>query len=218
VPKPRGWDSYVLPIRISGVAASVNMIMAAPGEMRKTQLRDLVHALNPRKAAPENPARVPGPFQYLDIDIEATQILYCPDPKKMPRDGKYGGDPGQDWLLNTATGGSDRSRCLGLQGVLGWNARRNLQLPAAAAGFCSAEDDCPELMPLAGERRLVLDGKGKPDLRKLFIGDDPRTAERLLSNRLLFDAVREVPTQFELSRRYALLLRYVARWSVAHRV
>jgi hypothetical protein len=136
----------------------------------------------------------------------------------MPRDGKYDADPGQDWLLNTATGGSDRSRCMGLQGVLGWNAGRNLQLPTVAAGFCSAEDACPELMPLVGERRLVLDGEGKPDRWKMFIGADPRTAERLLSNRLLFDAVREVPTNFELSRRYALLLRYVARWSVAHRV
>ncbi len=120
--------------------------------------------------------------------------------------------------MNTATGGSDRSRCEGLQGVLGWNARRDLRLPTASAGFCSTEHDCPELAPLAGERRLMLGGDGRPDLRKMFIGDDPRTSERLLSNRLLFDAVREVPTHFELTRRYALLLRYVARWSVAHRV
>ena len=159
-----------------------------------------------------------GNFQYLDIDIEATQILYCPDSKRIARDGTYTGDPGQDWLLNTATGGSDRSRCEGLQGGLGWNARRNLQLPTTSPRFCSTEDDCPELLPLAGERRLVIDGQDRPDLRKMFIGDDPRTAERLLSNRLLFGAVREVPTQFELSLRYALLLRYVARWSVAHRV
>lgn len=221
--KPRGWDSYVLPIRLSGTAESVNMIMAASGEMRKTQLRELLQALNPRTAPSGNPALARGPYQYLDIDIEATQILYCPDGTPVARDGGFTPE-GPDWLLNVATGGSEASRCKGLQGVLAWNARRNLRLPTAEPGFCSDEHDCPELLPLVGQRRLLVreraapDGGDLPDLRKMFIGDDPRAAERLLSNRLLFDAVRETPTNFQLSPRYALLLRYVARWSVAHRV
>jgi len=46
-PKPRDWDSYVTPVRISGTAESVNMIIAASGEMRKTQLRGLIHSLSP---------------------------------------------------------------------------------------------------------------------------------------------------------------------------
>ena len=46
VPKQRSWDTYVSPIRLSGTAASVDMLMAASGEMRKMQLRSVLEVLN----------------------------------------------------------------------------------------------------------------------------------------------------------------------------
>jgi hypothetical protein len=239
VPKQRGFDTYVLPVRISGVEDSVNMIMAASGEQRKAALRRLVRDANPAEAGPgyapnepENPEIRSGPFQYVDLDIEAVQILYCEDgsgrPGLIDRSGSYSGGPPNDRLVNAATGGSDRSRCAGLQGVLKWNrdraeGGRDLQLPQVKPGVCTGTGDCPALAALIGDRRLMLaDANGTTggtvDLRKVFFDPANQDTPRLLNNRMLFDAVRTVPTDFQLSTRYAWLLRYTARWAVAHRI
>ena len=74
-----------------------------------------------------------------------------------------------------------------------------------------------------GERKLMaqyVDGKptGGADLNKIFFDPDNRTTPRLLRNSLLFDGARTVPTDFKLSKRYGWLLRYTARWVVAHRI
>jgi hypothetical protein len=240
VPKQRDFDTYVLPIRISGVEESVNMIMAASGEQRRQQLRRLMRNANPSvlptgytRYDPENPELRYGPFQYIDFDIEAAQVLYCysgdpANPGKIDRQGRYQGPAPSSQLLNRATGGSDKSRCDALQGVLRWNddagpEGRNLQLPTVQPGFCSAAEDCRELEPLVGERKLMaqyVDGKptDRVDLTKIFFDPDNHNTPRLLRNSLLFDAVHTVPTDFKLSRRYAWLLRYTARWVVAHRI
>jgi hypothetical protein len=240
IPKQRNFDSYVLPLRLSGVEESVNMIMNASGEQRRQQLRRLMRNANPSVPPagyapyePENPELRYGPFQYVEFDLEAAQVLYCysgdPDnPGKIDRQGHYKGPPPSPQLLNRATGGSDKNRCDALQGVLRWNddagpEGRNLQLPTVLPGFCAAADDCRELESLVGERKLMaqyVDGKptGGADLNKIFFDPDNRTTPRLLRNSLLFDGARTVPTDFKLSKRYGWLLRYTARWVVAHRI
>src|SRR5262249_20758688 len=139
----------------------------------------------------------------------------------------YDGDLPSKQLLNAATGGSDWNRCEALKGVLQWNrdrahGGRDLHLPVVTQDFCS-RNTCPELLPLIEDQTLVesyVDGKptGQIDKFKIFFDPDNYTTPRLLSNRLLFDAVRSVPTDFKLSARYAWLLRYTARWVVAHRI
>jgi Patatin-like phospholipase len=197
VPKQRSWDTYVSPIRLSGTAASVDMLMAASGEMRKMQLRSVLEVLNdggknPRK--PDNPFAVSGPNQYVDIDIEALLYTRC---KTGPRDSRP---------INSANGGSETSRCEQFEGVLKWNRERNLRLPAVAPNFCATDTTCPGL--------AALGGKTEPT----FIEDAGRDSLRTLDNQWLFEAVRDVPTSFELDPQYVWSLRYAARWSVAVRL
>jgi hypothetical protein len=182
---------------------------------------------------PGNPELRSGPFQYVVFDIEAAQVLYCysgdpAEPGKVDRQGHYQGPAPSPQLLNKATGGSDKNRCDALQGVLRWNddagpEGRNLQLPTVLPEFCSAMEDCRELEPLVGEHKLMaqyIDGKptDRADLTKIFFDPGNHSTPRLLRNSLLFDAVHTVPTDFKLSTRYAWLLRYTARWVVAHRI
>jgi hypothetical protein len=235
VPKQRGFDTYIVPIRISGVSESVDMIMSASGEQRKQQMRRLMRDANPFHAGPgytayvsANPERRSGPFQYIDFDIDAAQVLYCPDQSKyLSRDGSFAGPPPNDELRNAATGGSDKSRCEALQGVLQWNDTtaigRNLQLTEVLPNFCSPAEDCTELEPLIGDRKFMeAYDQGRPkaaaDLGKVFFDSNNHNGPRLLRNSLLFDAVQDVPTDFKLAPRYAWLLRYVAPWVVAHRI
>jgi len=217
-PKPRSWDSYLGPIRISGTADSIDMVMAAAGELRKMELRSLIEEISrasvKRKVAPgANPFLAPGNHQYVDIDLESAYYLSCPSPVRA--DAFFVGYRGADIVLNAANGATERSRCDALLGVLQWNVRRNLALPKVADGYCSRAD-CPELDDVVGDR--TLGEPGPPDPAHLFIPPAPGDTARLIDNQLLFDSVRDVPTNFELSARYVRLLRYVARWAVAHRV
>lgn len=52
----------------------------------------------------------------------------------------------------------------------------------------------------------------------MFIDPGPRSADRLLNNRFLFEAVCDMQTNFTLSTRHVWPLRYIARWAVASRV
>lgn len=214
-PKPRGWDSYLGPIRLTGTVQSIDMIMAASGEMRKMELRSLVEEVS-RKSAKAgalaaNPFLAPGRHQYVDIDLEAAYYMSCPGP--VGADGSYVGFLGMEVPLNSANGGTERRRCEALRGVLQWNApgRRNLALPMVPAGFCR-DAGCAALDDVLGGLPDM------PDRPRLFKASGPVDGPRLLNNQALFDAVRDVPTNFKLSARYVRLLRYVARWAVAHRV
>lgn len=192
-PKHRSWDSYVLPVRISGTAQSVDMIMAASGEQRKMQLRSVLESLDHGHHDPNNPFTPHGNYQYIDVDIEALLYATCPNGPLDPRP------------VNSANGGSDKSRCDQLKGVLDWSARRNLQLPTISPTLCPPDKDkCPALTGMGGSDTnfVITDAKG----------------QRLLSNQWLFAAVRNVPTDFQLNQTYAWLLRYAARWSVAVRL
>ncbi len=216
-PKPRTWDSYLGPLRIAGTADSVDLIMAASGELRKMELRSLIEEVSratagPRAAPADNPFLAPGRHQYVDIDIEAAHYLSCLDP--IPLDWSYKGDLGDPRVLNTANGGSEARRCEALVGILDWQKRRGLALLETPPGFCSRAD-CPELDRIVGDRTL---GKGAPKPDDLFIAPDGLDRRRLVSNQLLFEAVRDVPTSFELSQTYVRLLRQVARWAVARRM
>lgn len=218
LPKPRSWDSYLGPLRLLGTADSVDLIMAASGEMRKMELRSLIEEVSRATAGPlatpaTNPFLAAGRHQYVDIDIEAAHYLSCPGP--IGEGLTYKGYLGSERVLNSATGATERRRCEALQGILDWQARRGLALPEAPGGFCS-RDDCPELDKVVGDRTF---GKRTPVNRDdLFIGPGGVMQPRLLSNQLLFEAVRDVPTSFELSAHYVRLLRYVARWAVARRI
>lgn len=198
-PKHRTWDSYVLPVRVVGAVESVDMIMAASGELRKMQLRSVLEALDDRwhgvRRDRNNPYVAAGPYQYVDIDIESLLYASCLGPP-----GTLDPRP-----INSANGATDVTRCQQLQGVLKWNRERGVDLPTVAAGFCSS-DACPEIAPLGA--------KAPP----FFIEQVGRDQTRTLDNRWLFDAVREVPTDFQLDPNYAWLLRYAARWSVAIRL
>jgi hypothetical protein len=196
IPKERPWDTYVSPIRLSGTLASVDMIMAASGEMRKMQLRSVLESLNDGASGkspgkPGNPFTVSGPHQYIDIDIEA--LLYARCTRNGPRDPRP---------INSANGGSEESRCQQLKGVLEWNQKRNLGLPAVADNFCAPERPCAALAALGA------------NTEQAFLKDQ----ELILDNQWLFEAVRDVPTNFELDLKYVWLLRYAARWSVAVRL
>ncbi len=218
LPKPHGWDSYLGPLRFSGTADSVDLIMAASGEMRKMELRSLIEDVSrmhaAKRAPTSNPFRAPGPHQYIDIDLEAAYYMSCLGP--VSADGRYKGELGKDVPLNAANGTTERRRCEALIGMLRWNAPggRGLALPTTPPGFCSGPE-CAALDDVLGDRRL---GRAKaPDVAELLFSG-PADGARLLHNQALFDAVQAVPTSFELSAHYVRLLRYVARWAVAHRV
>ncbi len=218
LPKPRSWDSYLGPVRLTGTAQSVDMIMAASGELRKMELRSLVEEVSRMSAgagarAP-NPFLAPGRHQYVDIDLEAAYYMSCPKPVGM--DGAYAGFLGMEVPLNAANGSTERRRCEALIGVLKWNAPdapdgRNLQLPTAPPRLCH-DDDCAALDGVLGGRA---DAAPRP---RLFETSAPVGGPRLLHNQALFNALRDVPTNFELSSNYVRLLRYAARWAVAHRI
>lgn len=216
-PKPRTWDSYLGPLRIAGTADSVDLIMAASGELRKMELRSLIEEVSratvgPQAVAGTNPFLAPGRHQYVDIDIEAAHYLSCPD--TMPRGWDYKGSAGSPRVLNTANGGTEARRCQALVGILNWQKTRGLALLETPPGFCSRED-CPELDRIVGDRTVL---KRAPTANDLFIAPDGPDRARLVHNQLLFEAVRDVPTSFELSQTYVRLLRHVARWAVARRM
>ena len=200
VPKHRTWDTYVLPIRVTGGVESVDMVMAASGELRKMQLRSVLESIDDRfhgvRRDRNNPFVAAGPFQYVDIDIEALLYAACP------------GAPGtlDPRPINSANGASEVNRCGQLQGVLKWNRERGVDLPTVAAGFCSSDTACPEI--------AVLGAKTSP----FFVEALGHNHTRTLDNRWLFEAVRDVPTDFKLDTNYAWLLRYAARWAVAVRL
>jgi hypothetical protein len=231
-PDQRTWDSYVSPLRISGTLESVDMIMAASGEMRKMEFRSVLESLDPpacprggipgRKCNPFDPR---GLFQNVDLDIEAAEFLSCPGP--IDRTGIYTGPALNETVVNSTNGASEASRCKELQGVLEWNAPkipgrdhsgRNIDLPRTIPGLCDdGGEKCEQMDGLFGEVGDVKDEQDDPIKR--FIGDDAKEAPgRLINNELLFQTVRQVPTDFRLSLRYVWLLRYTARWVVAHRV
>ncbi len=217
-PKPRSWDSYLALVRLSGTSDSVDLIMAASGELRKMELRSLVEEISRAEAGrvtPENPFIAPGRHQYVDIDLEAALYMSCPG--RIAGDGSEAGPSARskEIILNTANGSTERRRCDALKGVLHDNITRQIDLPTVAPGFCSTPD-CPELDAVVGDRTL---GEPEPKRRvPLFFDGANANGPRLISNQLLFGAIRDVPTSFELSAQYVRLLRYVARWAVAHRV
>jgi hypothetical protein len=103
-----------------------------------------------------------------------------------------------------------------LKGVLRWNRNaalggRNLDLVHVMPNECDGQLECPRLVELLGKRAQ------QPGPALFFANQSP-VEPRLLSNRVLFDAVRDVRTDFRLEPRDAWLLRWVARWSVAHRM
>jgi len=99
IPTYRDWLTYVIPIRLYGTAASVDMIMFGSGEQRKSQLRRFIQQLNPPSPLPGYVPNDPqvlvvrrGPYQYINFDLEALSQFACPD--KIERDGTYKGRPG----------------------------------------------------------------------------------------------------------------------------
>ena len=70
------------PIRVTGGVESVDMVMAASGELRKMQLRSVLESIDDRfhgvRRDRNNPFVAAGPFQYVDIDIEALLYAACP--------------------------------------------------------------------------------------------------------------------------------------------
>jgi hypothetical protein len=240
VPKQRGLDSRLLPVRIKGTADSVDMIMDASGELRKQQLRELMRNANSIPSRPGyqpydsgNPEKTYGPYQYVDLNLESAQILDCKssdpnNPGMIDRRGRYTGGALSDRLLGAEVGESDKTRCAALAGVLQWNDEigpkgRNLQLPTLKEDFCLGPNDCQELLPLIGNsdllKKYVSDRVTNDiDLSRVFFDPANTSTPRLLKSTLLFDAVRDVSTNFTLEARYAWLLRYTARWVVAHRI
>lgn len=160
--------------------------------MELRSLIEEVSRMHAGKQAPSSkPFRGPGPHQYhqyIDIDLEAAYYMSCLGP--VSADGRYKGELGKDVPLNAANGTTERRRCEALIGVLRWNAPggRGLALPTTPPGFCSGPE-CAALDDVLGDRRL---GRAKaPDVAELFFSG-PADGARLL--------------------------RYVARWAVAHRV
>jgi hypothetical protein len=191
IPKYRDWLTYVIPIRLYGTAASVDMIMFGSGEQRKSQLRRFIQQLNPPSPPPgyvPNDPQVPvvrhGPYQYINFDLEALSQFACAD--KIERDGTYKGRPADNTVRNRETGATDALKCDALRGVLDWNAHRNLQLPQAAANFCSSTNDCPEFAVLAKDPKIMMGSDGRPDLDKIFIDPGSPTSERVINSNAIF--------------------------------
>jgi hypothetical protein len=193
--KPRSWDSYVLPVRISGTAESVDMIMMAAGELRKDIIRRLIRDIGEEEKADGTPRR----SFYVDFDIEALKF------------GSFACDADVPELVLLSSGMTWRSRCEAFKTVMQWEQQRNLLLPRASASFCAGDRvQCQPFHDRFGE--TPPERRGAPTIL------DEENDAWLVSNEHIFAKVADVPTDFQLEDRYAWLLRYAARWIVARRV
>ncbi len=217
-PKPVDALDRVLPyLKPASTLHAVGQIMNTAGERRRQSMGDVLNTILRQKDFPQKKEKylssAAGPMRYMDIDIDAVQVLYC-EPKSM-------NDP---TILNPATASSDEERCASLKGVLEWQRDRNLDLPTIDPTFCADNAPCADLARFVGTdvaaRMEKLRADGDNEWLTVPMGPtgiDLPVGKRPFNNRFLFDSIRDVSLLVN-NPAEVTALRYLARWAVAHRL